>query len=280
MRTLAIGLIVTAGAAVLFTVVVAAPALAGWPGGPAKCAPDAVKAGSVCMDKYEASVWQVPNPTTTNKALVKKIQNGTATLANLTAGGATQLGLAGVDDYPCADNGQDCKDKIFAVSIAGVKPSVDITWFQAQEACTNSRKGLPSNAQWQAAANGSPDPGPDDGATDCNTTNQGFPTNDPVLTGSRINCVSARGAYDMVGNLSEWVADWVPLSDTYQCPTWGAFSNDTQCFAGAITTANTGPGALVRGGTFGNDVLAGPLAVNGTIRPSDSGNSLGFRCAR
>jgi hypothetical protein len=37
---------------------------AGPPSGPlTKCPPDAVIAGTVCMDKYEASVWQVPSPT-------------------------------------------------------------------------------------------------------------------------------------------------------------------------------------------------------------------------
>ena len=67
-----------------------------------RCAPDAVVSATVCMDKYEASVWRVPNPTTTNKGLVAKIQQGTATVAHLTAGGATQLGSSPVSDYlPC-----------------------------------------------------------------------------------------------------------------------------------------------------------------------------------
>ena len=47
--------------------------------------------------------------------------------------------------------------------------------------------------------------------------------------------MSARGAFDMVGNLDEWVADWVPRSDD-PCPgLWGAFSNDAQCLGGAST---------------------------------------------
>jgi len=31
------------------------------------CPLDSVVSGTVCMDKYEASVWRVPNQTTTNK---------------------------------------------------------------------------------------------------------------------------------------------------------------------------------------------------------------------
>jgi hypothetical protein len=93
-----------------------------------------------------------------------------------------------------------------------------ITWFQAQEACANAGKRLPSNAEWQVAANGTPDPGPDNGTTDCNTAS----TFAVALTGSRSNCVSARRAFDMVGNLYEWVADWVPASTG--CPLWGSFT--------------------------------------------------------
>jgi hypothetical protein len=43
-----------------------------------RCGPDAVVAGTVCLDTYEASVWRVPNPTTTNANLVNKIQFGRA----------------------------------------------------------------------------------------------------------------------------------------------------------------------------------------------------------
>ena len=149
---------------------------------------------------FEASVWRVPNATTTNASLVKKLQQGKATAALLTAGGATQLGVGGTDNYaPCASTGQNCTNDIYAVSLPGVKPSANITWFQAQVACKNARKRLPSNAEWQAAVIGSPDPGPDNGTTDCNSTGVSA-----VPTGSRSSCKSARGAYDMVGNLEEF----------------------------------------------------------------------------
>jgi len=37
-----------------------------------------------------------------------------------------QFGVTG-DDYPCADNGNDCRFKIFAASVPGVTPSRSIT---------------------------------------------------------------------------------------------------------------------------------------------------------
>jgi formylglycine-generating enzyme required for sulfatase activity len=245
------------------------PAWAGF-----ECTPDMVKSGQTCIDTYEASVWRIPNPLDADKRLVSKVKKGTATAADLTAASATQLGTASDDYAPCTDNGQNCTNDIYAVSIAGTTPAAYITWFQAQQACKNSEKRLPSNAEWQAAVAGTPDPGPDNGTTDCNTASAFVAVN----TGSRSSCVSADGAFDMVGNLYEWVADWVPLSTA--CPSWGAFSNDDQCFAGASTGANNGPGALLRGGFFSSGANAGPLAVSGAVQPSSSNNVLGFRCAR
>jgi len=240
-----------------------------------KCAADSVAAGTVCLDKYEASVWRIPDATTTNAGLVRKIEQGRATRADLTAGGATQLGTESDDFAPCADNGQNCANDIYAVSLPSEIPSARITWFQAQEACANSGKRLPSNAEWQTGANGTPDPGPDNGTTDCNSA-----TGSVTPTGSRSSCVSARGVFDMVGNLAEWVADWVPLSS--QCAGWGGFSDDAMCLAGASGTG-TGPGALVRGGSFSfafGGQTAGPLSINGSLKPSGGSAFIGFRCAR
>src|SRR5215813_1568293 len=70
--------------ALAFSVTVAAPAFAGT----LKCAADSVKVGNVCVDKYEASVWQIAP---SNTGLVNLVLKGKATLADLTAGGATQL---------------------------------------------------------------------------------------------------------------------------------------------------------------------------------------------
>jgi formylglycine-generating enzyme required for sulfatase activity len=252
---------------------------AGPPSGPlTKCPPDAVIAGTVCMDKYEASVWQVP-PTNlagkSNKGLITKIQKGTATLANLAAGGATQISPADSCSpwWPATfpENGQ-WTQPLYAVSIPGVIPTGCTTWLQAQQACGNSRKRLPTNAEWQLAVAGTPDPGPDNGTTDCNTGS----VLTPVNTGSRSSCKSNWGVFDMVGNVEEWVADWMPLSTT--CPGWGTFSNDINCFAGASTAASGGgPGALRRGGDFGFGTGDGPLYVRADgpvwVNPS-------FRCAR
>ncbi len=228
--------------------------------GDVTCPTSMVRSGSACIDKYEASVWK-----TTNAALIAKIKAGTVTLAELQAG-ATQYGLTGGDlaANGCPDTGNGCKD-FYAVSIAGVTPSAYITWFQAAAAARNSNKRLPTNQEWQVAALGTPDGAP------CVVSTGG-----PGNTGTA-GCVSDVGTYDMVGNVWEWVADWVPFSTA--CPGWGGFSDDNMCLSGASTT-NTGPAALVRGGSWAYGTTAGVFAVNGYNYPSDSYSYIGFRAAR
>ncbi len=248
-------------------------AWAEFPASPArKCAPDAVVGGATCLDAYEASVWRIPYPTTANASLVRKITLGRATRVDLTAGGATQLGTVGDDYAPCADNGQSCVGDIYAVSLPSEIPSAFVTWFQAEEACANAGKRLPTSAEWQVGASGTPDAGPDDGSTDCNTATAG----EVSLTGARARCISARGAFDMVGNVAELVADWVPA--TTFCPGWASFSDDQMCLSGASTTANF-PGALLRGGQFFGGPSAGPFAVT-EFPPFRATIFVGFRCAR
>jgi hypothetical protein len=202
-----------------------------------------VRAGSVCIDKYEASVWSSPT-------------------------GGTQYGLTG-DDYPCAPNGQDCEGKIFARSVAGVPPSAYMSWFQAQQALANSGKRLPSNAEWQQAVAGTPD------SAACNVGMAGSEN-----TGANAGCVSDWGANDMVGNLWEWVADWDEEADF--CDHWpAAFGGDYTCLGkGEGDTPTRFPGALIRGGASDNNSQSGPFAIGAARRPSDGGYRVGFRGAR
>lgn len=227
------------------------------PSGPAGSAPacagngsgdEMVAAGSVCIDKYEVSVWSSPT-------------------------GGTQYGVSS-DNYPCSDDGENCSN-IYARSVPGVVPSRYITYFQAQQALANVGKQLPTNAEWQQAVAGTPDT-VDNGTTACNVS-----TGHAVNTGSRSACVSRFGAMDMVGNAAEWVADWV--SNPTGCRTWGAAGNftteDRMCLSGASTVDNA-PGALNRGGFFllGPE-QSGPFEIESYF-PQASHANIGFRGAR
>ena len=243
----------------------------------AACPPDSVESGTVCMDKYEASVWFVPPTQTT---LIRKIQKGTVKLTNLTsaaavAAGVVHLGLAVGDLFGagCPRTGNGCVD-VYAVSIPGVTPAANITWFQAAAAARNSLKRLATNQEWQAAALGTPDTGgADNGTTTCNTDDL---APGATAAGSRSGCVSDVGAFDMVGNLSEWVAEWVPLSTACLPALFG--NGDDNCLAGASTVS--GPGALLRGGTSFSGTDAGVFTVRGDFTLLFARGDIGFRAAR
>jgi Sulfatase-modifying factor enzyme 1 len=237
------------------------------------CPPDSVKVGDACIDRFEASIWQIPSG---NAALIRSVQLGRATRADLIGGGAVQVSPASTCSPmfpPTFDATGNWTSPLFAASVAGVAPTSCVTWFQAEQACALSGKRLLTNQEWQRAVAGTPDPGTDDGATDCNIGGLGR----PLETGSRPQCRSNWGAFDMVGNVSEWVSDWSAQPTT--CTGWGGFSDDLMCLVGANPTA-MGPGALVRGGSFsGVFVEAGVFAVD-VVNPARAPRGIGFRCGR
>jgi formylglycine-generating enzyme required for sulfatase activity len=95
------------------------------------------------------------------------------------------------------------------------------------------------------------------------------------------------GAFDMIGNVDEWIADWGDRS--VSCTSWPAtFGSDVSCVGGPGTTGNPDeqsgtlsfPGAFVRGGSFLDQTDAGVFAVSAGTDPSQRSPSIGFRCAR
>jgi formylglycine-generating enzyme required for sulfatase activity len=254
---------------------------------PSKCPPDSVPVGPVCADKFEASVWSIPplgQSGRVNVALINKIRNGKATLTDLLNVGGIQIapsascsGRDWPESFPANGN---WTEPLYAVSVPLTQPTACVTWFQAAQACALSGKRLLTNQEWQQAAAGTPDPFPDDGKTTCVTFSPG-----PASTGFRTDCRSNWGAFDMVGNVWEWVADWVHQSSG-TCGLWDdSMGNDFTCFGlragdNGVVTPSPKPAALIRGGSWIDGRAGGVFAVTGQFTPDEQLSNIGFRCAR
>jgi len=217
--------------------------------------------GEFCIDKYEVSpAAECPYPTPDNQ-------------------GETRMNL----DYA------DCQP----VSVRGAKPWRYISQDQARIACAKAGKRLPTNKEWFAAALGTPDESRDWGPDDCQVA--GNWQEQPGPAGAGKNCVSAAGAYDMIGNVWEWVkgATDQGVYKGKEMPASG-FVHSTD---GASLPAKTDPDqpdpnyrkdyfwikkegvrGMARGGYWNNKTDAGQFSVYVVTPPSGAGAGTGFRC--
>ncbi len=172
-----------------------------------------------------------------------------------------------------------------AVTSAGNRPAVGLTWPDAEAYCKWAGKRLPTEAEWENAARGT------DGRrypwghmqpfVDIANYNRGVWVSDaitlvPVTSGLEGMSVrhgtkeggkSPYGLFHMAGNAAEWVADWY----------------DREYYQKSPARNPTGPAAgekrVIRGGSWA-DV---PMGIRATVRisaePEFQDRTIGVRCA-
>ncbi len=90
----------------------------------------------------------------------------------------------------------------------GRQPMVQATWFQAQSTCDEEGKRLCKLAEWKRACGFQTYPyGSEWNAKKCNTQNEMGFARELAPTGQFDTCRSWTGAYDMTGNVHEWVKE-------------------------------------------------------------------------
>lgn len=171
-----------------------------------------------------------------------------------------------------------------AESIEGSVPWRYVTRSQAEQLCARNGKRLPTREEWYAGALGTID------STVCNQSGQ------LRSAGSFSGCRSGVEAYDMVGNVWEFVQgeveggilDREPLPQSGYIAAIGAAGIPSQTTSTPQTIYNndyfwssaTGTFALMRGGYYGSNGDGGLYSAHAMIGLNFSSGAIGFRCAK
>ncbi len=171
-------------------------------------------------------------------------------------------------------------------SKSNVSPWRYITRDQAMQACARAGKRLPTNGEWYQLSLGMVNM-----HDVCN-----IKTSTVSPTGSYNACKTPHGAYDLVGNVWEWVSDDV-IDGTYrgqQLPDEGYVAQVDQNGMATVSVDNPqllfgsdyfwaqaeGSFGIIRGGYYDSGTDAGIYTVHADTLPTVASAGVGFRCVK